>query len=74
MRFSFVIKCAIAAMLVVLFDRLFLYSFAGARIGAFAGRLTVLMGGLIQYMPILQFFTLIIDIFIETLAKIPLTH
>jgi hypothetical protein len=36
-RFSFLIKGAVAATLVVLFDRLFPDSFSGARIGAFAG-------------------------------------
>ncbi len=37
MRFSFLIKCAIVATLMVLLDRLFPDSFSGARIGAFAG-------------------------------------
>ena len=37
MRLSFLIKGAVVATLVVLFDRLFRDSFSGARIGAFAG-------------------------------------
>ena len=37
MRFSFLIKAMLVAILVVLFDRLFPDSFSGARIGAFAG-------------------------------------
>ncbi|WP_426265350.1 DUF4153 domain-containing protein [Sphingomonas sp. PWP1-2] len=36
MRFSFLLKVAIVVALVVLFDRLFTYDFAGARIGCFA--------------------------------------
>jgi hypothetical protein len=36
-RFSFLWKSAIGAALVVLFDRLFIDGFSGARIGAFAG-------------------------------------
>lgn len=37
MRFSFLLKAAIVVSLVMLFDRLFLDSFSGARIGGFAG-------------------------------------
>lgn len=36
MRFSFLLKVVIVVALVVLFDRLFPYNFAGARIGCFA--------------------------------------
>jgi hypothetical protein len=35
-QFSFIFKVAIVVALVILFDRLFPYDFAGARIGCFA--------------------------------------